>query len=542
MRVVALFRVSTEKQGSEGTSLETQRAIYRDLKAKSGWETVEEFMGCESATQAASDRQVLQRVLACIRREPVEAIYVHEQSRLTRGDELEVAGLMRELKERKLKIIVGGVVRDLGSIDERFMVGIQSLVDRAESERIKERMMRGKREKARQGKKASGPAPFGYMNPPPGAEGRGTLRVVPEEAAVVRRAFALSAKGMGDRAVARELNALGMRAPRGGGWGKTSVRKVLDNPAYIGTSASGTWVAKPGSRAFRRDLKCEKATLVEQAHEPIIDRETWDAVHKRAVLPRSVQPRMLSGLLFVNGLSYTGDSSRHGTYYRAPRGVRSAPWLHVGTADAAVWDAFALLATSPEFVERMMEQARNPGEQLVIAQEIQYLEDQVAKHLRRLDTLLTMRADGEIDKATYQSKADGDRQAMAALEAELSALRSKVVTLDGTVAQRVVRAVQVLLAGSAKLTIDQRRRLLRSIVRRVDLAVEATGVLQARGPRGHLAGSGGARWVISRVSFRLALPPAHGPHEGNGEAPGPDGASGAAESGNHRDGQMATTY
>ena len=35
-----------------------------------------------------------------------------------------------------------GVVRDLGSIDERFMVGIQSLVDRAESERIKERMGR----------------------------------------------------------------------------------------------------------------------------------------------------------------------------------------------------------------------------------------------------------------------------------------------------------------------------------------------------------------------------------------------------------------
>ncbi len=151
MRVVGLFRVSSEKQANEGASLDAQEHRYHELASANGWTTVAEFRGCESATQAATERRVLQDVLACIRDLCPDALYVHEQSRLTRGDELEVATLFRELKEQQIKIIVGGVIRDLASIDERFMVGIQSLVDRAESERIKERMRRGKRQKGREG-------------------------------------------------------------------------------------------------------------------------------------------------------------------------------------------------------------------------------------------------------------------------------------------------------------------------------------------------------------------------------------------------------
>src|ERR1043165_2053779 len=252
MKVVALYRVSTEKQEAEGTSLEGQKLAYRAMAEREGWTTVDEFKGTESATQAATERRVLQQALDCIRANEVDAVWVIEQSRLTRGDELEVALLFRELKERRLKIIVNGVVRDLASIDERFMVGIQSLVDRAESERTKERMQRGKRARAKQGKRASGAAPFGYSNPLKGMPGRGTLQVVPEEAVVVRKLFALAASGMGAPAVAKCLNEAGMRASRAA-WGKTSVLRTLQNPAYIGTSASNVWVRVGKTRGFRFD-------------------------------------------------------------------------------------------------------------------------------------------------------------------------------------------------------------------------------------------------------------------------------------------------
>ncbi|CAG0989419.1 hypothetical protein PHYC_02204 [Phycisphaerales bacterium] len=524
MRVVAMFRVSTEKQANEGASLDAQERTYRELAAKSGWETVAEFRGCESATQASSDRRVLQQVLVCIRETEPDAIYVHEQSRLTRGDELEVLLLMRELRERRTKVIIGGVVRDLASIDERFMVGIQGVVDRAESERIKERLMRGKRERARQGKKTGGPAPFGYRNPRAGEPGRGTLVIVPEEAATVRRVFEMAATGTSTRKVADALNALGLPAPRGGQWGKTSVRRVLECPAYVGTAASGVWVAQKGTRNFRLDMANPKASVVENAHPPVIDRETWDAVRKRPRIPRSKAPRLLTGLLHVNGLRAEGNGNKGRLYYSGPRGAVGAPWLDMDTADGFVWDAFATLATGEEFVERLMREADNPTEREKAAQEIEYLDGQIERQRRRLDNLLTMRADGEITKEVYLAKSAEAGAALGNLEAERRALQAKATVCDGNAARRVVGAIRALLAGRTRLDPAQRRRVLRAIVRRIDAEAERSSASLERDERGRVVRSKLPRWTIQRVTFRLALP-----------------AESGAVAADDRAGQLATT-
>src|SRR5262245_58858776 len=174
MRVVAMFRVSTDHQANHGASLAAQERRFDELAAINAWDVCGKLRGCESASNAGSEREVLQAALKAIRDHDANAIYVHEQSRLTRGDELEAAMLMRELRERGCKVIVCGAVRDLDSIDERFVLRIQAVVDRAESERIVERTRRGKREKARQGKWNTGAPPHGYTNPPPGDPKRGT--------------------------------------------------------------------------------------------------------------------------------------------------------------------------------------------------------------------------------------------------------------------------------------------------------------------------------------------------------------------------------
>jgi hypothetical protein len=95
--------VSTQAQENEGASLAAQERRYRELAALSGWVTVAELKGQESATKAAGERLVLQRLLSLLRLEPVDAIWVYEQSRLTRADELEVALLKRELRERQVQ-------------------------------------------------------------------------------------------------------------------------------------------------------------------------------------------------------------------------------------------------------------------------------------------------------------------------------------------------------------------------------------------------------------------------------------------------------
>jgi DNA invertase Pin-like site-specific DNA recombinase len=503
VRVVAMFRVSTETQASEGTSLDAQERIYREMAAKSGWTTVAEFRGCESATQAAVDRRVLQQALACIREQAPDAIYVHEQSRLTRGDELEVAMLMRELKERRIKIIVNGVVRDLGSIDERFMIGIQSLVDRAESERIKERMGRGKREKARQGKKNSGPAPYGYRNPLKGTPGHGTLEIVPEEAIAIRRIFEMFAAGKGKLTVAKELNNLGIPAPRGGKWGGTTIVRTIQNLAYIGVQASNVWVVEKGSRTFRFQPHNKNAVLVENAHPPIIDRALWDAVHGRPKPPRTAHPRMLSEMLYVDGRRFGGDSGHGQTFYCDAARKTGCARLDTPATDNRVWDAFASLATAPEFVEKLLREAQNPHQQQVAAAEVEWLEDSIGKTERKLARLVDMRAEGEIDKATFAAKASEARESIERMRTELGEQRAKAAVLDGTQAARIVKAVQTLLAGRTRLTVEQKRQIMRSIVRRVDITTAKAAVRYKRDEMGHVLPGAVPQWEITSVAFQL---------------------------------------
>ncbi len=506
MRVIALFRVSTEKQANEGASLDAQQRTYRELAARNGWETVAEFRGCESATMAASDRHVLQSVLTCVRENNPDAIYVHEQSRLTRGDELDMALLMRELKERRIKIAVGPVIRDLSSIDERFMVGIQGLVDRAESERIKERLMRGRREKASRGLKTCGGAPYGYENPPPGQPGRGTLRVVPGEAVIVRRIFDAAARGDGVRKIGRMLKAQGVPAARGGEWCKTSLTKLLRNPAYIGVSACGVWSAPKSSRTFKFNLNAPGAIVVENAHEAIVAREVWDAVHGRVRVPRTHVPRLLSGLISVNGVAFGGDMSDGIAFYRGPKGVRGLAWLDAAATDDAVWSAFVSLATGPEFVAALMQRAQSPDRAELLHHEIDFAREQFGKLQRRRERLIDMRAEGEIEKAVFIMKSDEVNKAIETTQRQLAEYTARAAVGDATQAPRIVRAVQTLLAGRTKLTLDQKRSVLRSIVRRIDVEASKTGNPIRRDERGRVLAGRVAAWVIQSVSFGLTLP------------------------------------
>ncbi len=542
MRVIALFRVSTEKQASEGASLDAQERAYRVMADRNGWTTVQEFRGSESASGASSDRRVLQQVLACIRETEPDAIWVYEQSRLTRGDELEVAGLLRELREREIKILVNGVVRDLGSIDERFMVGIQSLVDRAESERIKERMHRGKRERAKQGKKNSGPAAFGYLNPFKGMPGHGTLQVVEEQARAVRFIFEKRLEGHGEKAIAKMLNERGVKPPRSGQWGGTTIRRILQNPLYIGTQASNVWVAERGTRSFRLDLNNKSAILIPDAHPAIIDRATWDAIHGLPKQPRAAVPRMLTGLLHINGHMAGGDSDCRKRFYSTANHGRGLPWLEVKQVEDAVWDAFASLTTGPEFVERLMRQASNAHEQEIVAREIEHLEEQIRKTEKRLDNLLDMRANQEIDRETYATKSQKERQARDRHRADLVEQRSKAVVVDATLAQRVVRSVQTVLAGRTRLTGEQKRAILRSVVKRIDIDAAKSGAKFTRDSDGRINGSGGPAWRIERVTIRVAVGVEGTPH---GESSGTTHANWAETvpaGASRRTGQLRTTY
>ncbi len=127
------------------------------------------------------------------------------------------------------------------------------LAGMAESERftIRDRTAGGKLSKAGRGGFAGGRAPYGYAT-----DREGGLRIVPEQAAIVRRIF--KERGRGRRpartlqAIAAGLNADGIPSPTGKLWRHDGVSYVLDNRntvAWWSTSSPGP---APSSTSFSR--------------------------------------------------------------------------------------------------------------------------------------------------------------------------------------------------------------------------------------------------------------------------------------------------
>lgn len=504
MRVAALYRVSTEKQETEGTSLDGQRRRFRELASAHGWEVAGEFRGQESGAKALEDRDVLQRLLACIREQPVHAVWVIEQSRLTRADKLEVALLQRELQERRIAVLVdGNRAVDLTTSEGEFAWDVTSAAYRLEWRKLRERMMAGKRERNIQGRKASGTTAYGYENPPPGHPLRGQIQIVPDEAAVVRRIFEALAAGAGLRALAEQLTAEGIPAPRGGRWGKSTLRRIIDNPVYVGTQLGGAWQKEPGSRSYKLDLKRAGAVVVEDAHEPIVSRDLWAAARAQLRGTSNGRPGMLTGLLWVNGARSWIDSTRGQSFYCPADRTPGGPWIRVDALNDLVWRAFGSLFANPDTIRRLFRASGSTaGKRETLAGELDALRAQKAKLEARLSRLIDMRADGELGKTAFEERAAATRRSIREVGESLREAAARAESAaDGRVEQTIDALGLVVLAG--ELTADQKRRAMRALVDSVHVEAERSTKPQPKDRKGRFTGAKSQKWQAKDVFLRL---------------------------------------
>lgn len=505
MRVVALYRVSTEKQENEGASLAAQQRRFREMAAASGWTTVAEFRGQESAAKAASERVVLQQLLACVRAESVDAVWVYEQSRLTRGDELDVAQLLRELRERGVRIIVLGTVLDLEDPDDTMRLGFSSIMDRREWQRLKERAARGRREKALQGRKTGGPTPFGYLNPPVGHPQRGTLQPHPEHAAIVRRIFQATASGTSANELCTELNRAGIPSPRGARWQHTTIGKIVSNPVYVGTQFLGAWSKTGDRRSHRRDMTNPRAVVVDGAHESLVTAELAAAARAQRNSNPTGQPGMLSGLLWIDSRRVVLDGSGGRKYYRPAKG--QGPWVGVDRVNGLVWDGFCGLVSQRKALAAILRRAAGAGTGEDLDQQIGDLAARRDRLDAKLERLVDMRAGGEIRRDVFLAKSDEVRRQLAEIAEAETAMRRRAGAVRSGYHEQSVRAAAALV--QSRLSVRAQRRVLSSILGRVDVELAAPQALE-RGARGRLVGTG-TKWAPEAVYLHLSRYPGPDP-------------------------------
>ncbi len=329
--------VYTRKSSEEGldmafNSLDAQREAgldYIKSQRSQGWIAVPTMYDDGGFSGGNTDRPGLQRLLADIKAQRVDTVVVYKVDRLSRSL-TDFARLMQLFDEHQVSFVSVtqqfNTTTSMGRLTLNMLLSFAQFEREVTGERIRDKIAATKRK----GIFVAGQPPLGYRRPTPDdsdAENR-ILRIVPEQAAIIRRIYALYLEGGSPLDVARTLNAEGITSrrwtstrerPHGGSpWNSASVHRVLSNPIYIGMIVHTRGRHLPPGRGRG------PTEMWQGLHQPIIDRETWDRVRalmdreEPKVLARWTHTYLLKGKLrtlegFAMSPTSTNLSSRKGT-------------------------------------------------------------------------------------------------------------------------------------------------------------------------------------------------------------------------------------
>lgn len=229
MKLVAYIRVSTDKQVREGFGLDAQRAEIVTWARTQGHRIV---LWCSdegiSGANDIDNRPGLFEALTAVRDGRAQGIVFTSLDRLARKMTAQEGILARvwEVEGTVFSLGDGGEVLEDDPDDPmrtaiRQMRGVFAQLERG---LIRQRMAKGKREKAAQGGYIGGAPAFGYR------AADGALAEDPIEQAIIERARKLRHQGLSLRQVASALT-LENCNPRRGRWHPTSVARLLNGAA-----------------------------------------------------------------------------------------------------------------------------------------------------------------------------------------------------------------------------------------------------------------------------------------------------------------------
>src|SRR6266853_473452 len=238
---VALYaRVSSDGQARDNT-IASQIAALQERVAADGFRVLPDHAYVdEGYSGTILLRPALEKLRDAVAAGIVTRIYIHAPDRLVRRYAHQIL-LIEEFNRVGAEVIfLYHSIR--GTAEDDLLLQVQGVIAEYERAKILERGRRGRRHAARSGSvSALTGAPFGYRYVTRGQGGVARFEVVEAEAHIVRLIFAwVGLDRMSLREVCRRLQQMGCRTRKGTThWYASTIRGMLDNPAYIGRAAFG---------------------------------------------------------------------------------------------------------------------------------------------------------------------------------------------------------------------------------------------------------------------------------------------------------------
>jgi len=484
MNVLIYARDSDSKQADKGLSIPGQLRAVRESCEPRGDIILREFVddGYSGTTDKRPAFQEMMRYCKA-NADVVDAILVWKFNRFAR-DRVDSAVYKRYLKKLGVKVI--SITEPISEgIDADVLEGVIEIMDSRFSKSLAQDVMRGMSEVAKRGFYPFAMPPYGYTKEEirDGRAKRFQLRPDPSTSPLIRRIFKLYTKeGLGAKAIAKKLNEERLRTSRGSRWSTKAILYILGNPVY-----AGTLTVKYKTQNAEYLAEKDRLLILENAHEPLVDRDTFDRAQairaeRQQATPNALASQyLLSGLLRCKrcGRKLYGASAKSGEHhYYACRG-----YLDSGKAtcdlglvpreklDAIVVEKIRDVLLEPEHLEQLAGEVNEElgDRRTVLDQRLELLTTQIKKTEHKIGKLLDALENEELSPAAIRPRLQERQEELEQLRAQKLMLKaedpaSHVLTIE---MDRVLPYVEDLKATLSTAPIKTRRFILKSFIKQI---------------------------------------------------------------------------
>ncbi len=556
-RVALYARVSSEAQAQEAT-IDSQLSLLRARIAGDGYHVAPDLCFVDDGVSGTTlVRPGLERLRDQAAAGTVDRLYVLAPDRLARRHAHQMV-LVEELRACGVELVF--VNRPLGTTPEdQLLLQVQSVIAEYERAKILERTRRGRLHAARAGRISTlSHAPYGYryLDKHTGG-GAAAYAVVEEEARVVRQVFDwVGREGCSLREVGRRLEKMGIRTPTGlSRWNPATLGGMIKNTAYCGQAGFGKSRlverrrVRPGRghpEVPKRPAVQRRLPLSEQILIPVpalVEADLFAAAQEAVARNRrALRERQTGASHFLQGLAVCascgyalcGQGSKDRFYYRClgrdgyrfcgRRLCHNRP-QRTEELDAAVWEDVCQLLREPERLHEEFARRQHGADADQPAQR-ERLRTAIAKAKQGIGRLLDAYTAGLVEASDFEPRIKRLKEQLAKAEAEWQQLaqalheQGEVQRLLSSFAEFAEQVNESLTQANGQ----QRREILRALVKRVEVENETVRIVYKVPPRPFAKGPQGGLlqhcWGRGRNATH---PPADGLGSATREAPARNG-------------------
>jgi site-specific DNA recombinase len=364
-------------------SLDSQERDCRELVEANGYIVGQVFVERQTG-KSLHKRKELTKLRERVSNGETQCIAFYDIDRFTRGGAGHIWILIGECREKGVKLLC--VKQDLSdTFETNVAITVKAEAARKELESIRERTLRGRKEKLRKGiLPGQGGDMIGYrIN-----KETWKREIHEEEAEIVRRIFEEAANGKTYRQITLDLQAEGIpspgellkrnyKIPKTPRWHRSAVAAIITNPAYAGTTLAQVWSKDETGKRIKNDSS--KIVELADVTPAIVSKELWEkanATRQRRLSADTTRNEknfiLLRGLVYCKRCQRKMRPKQARTFWsfrcasktdeslKEPCGAHtvSTRWL-----TDRVWDKIRVELRKPDSLRRMIGDLSNTGEQ-----------------------------------------------------------------------------------------------------------------------------------------------------------------------------------